>query len=290
MQTETNEEDRRQKMPDKNLSRQRLTIRVGRGTLAFALSADDSQEVAFEPFVVKSGISMAANLRRAFSDKSDDGQERQTSDLLMQAPPRVRVLIDSNVLMVPIEMFEEKEIEILHQHAFQRQEQDAIFYNVLPDLNAVAVFSMNKDLKLVVDDHFQDVRLITAMSPVWRHLHQRSFTGNHQKLYGYFHEKQLDIFCFQQNRFKYCNTFDASRPQDSVYYLLYVWNTLQMDAANDELHIVGQTAELDWMTEQLRRYLHNVFIINPAADFNRHPVTDIKGMPYDMQTFFIKGR
>jgi hypothetical protein len=34
----------------------------------------------------------------------------------------------------------------------------------------------------------------------------------------------------------------------------------------------------------------NVYVVNPSADFNRSPITEIKGMPYDLQTLFVKGR
>ena len=280
-------------MPETSNMKQRLTIRIGRGTLSFAKLADDGLQVLFEPYVVKSGISMAANLREAF----------KVSDLLLNPLPRVRVLLDTDVLMVPVENFDERQMEAMYNHAFPGNEvrstksevsgerkQDAIYYNVLPDLNAVAVFAMNKDLRLVIDDHFQDVRLITAMSPVWRHLHQRSFTGARPKLYGYFHEKRLEIFSFQQNRFKFCNSFEASRAHDSLYFLLYVWKQLQLEPEYDEMHIVGDIPEREWLLDELRRYLQKAYVINPEADFNHHPVTEIKGMPYDLQTFYIKGR
>ena len=261
-------------------SKQRLTIRIGRGTLSFSKPDNDGTNVIFEPYVVKSGVSMAANLREAF----------KTSDLLLEPAARVRILLDSDVLMVPVESFDEKDIETMFYHAFPSKEQEQVNYNVLPDLNAVAVFSINKDLRLVIDDHFQDVRLITALSPVWRHLHKRSFTGNRQKLFGYFHEKRLEIFSFQQNRFKFCNSFDASRAHDSLYFLLYVWNQLQLEPEHDELHIVGDIPEEEWLVSELKRFLQKAYVINPVADYNRHPVTDIKAMPYDLQTLYIKGR
>lgn len=263
-----------------NFSTQRLTIRIGRGTLAMMVQHTDSDDILYEPYVVRSGVSMAANLREAF----------KTSDLLLQAPPRVRVLIDSDVLMVPVEQFDEKTMGDMHNHAFPRNEQDALYYNVLPDLNAVAVFNMNKDLRLVLDDHFQDVRLVTAIQPVWRYMHQRSFTGVRYKLYAYFHEKRLEIFSFQQNRFKFCNSFDASRPKDAVFFLLYVWNTLQLQAEYDELHIMGDMPDENAILEELKKYLQKVYVINPAADFNQHPVTAIKGVPYDLQTLVVRGR
>jgi hypothetical protein len=242
--------------------------------------AENETDVIYEPYVVKSGVSMAANLREAF----------KTADLLLAPSPRVRVVIDTDVLMVPVEIFDERNIETMYSHAYPKKEQDAVYYNVLPDLNAVAVFAMNKDLRLVIDDHFQDVQIVTAISPVWRHLHQRSFTGNRHKLYGYFHEKRLEIFSFQQNRFKFCNSFEASRGHDSLYFLLYVWKQLQLQPEYDELHIVGDIPEQEWLMDELKNFLQKAYVINPTADFNRHPVTEIKGMPYDLQTLYIKGR
>jgi hypothetical protein len=258
---------------------QRITIRVGRNTLSFTM-LDGDGHVDFEPYVLKSGVSMAANLREAF----------KTSAMLSHASSRARVLIDSDVLMIPVELFEEADMAVWHHHAFPSSVQDAVFYNVLPDLNAVSVFSMNKDLRLVIDDHFSDVKLISVNTPVWRYLHQRSFTGTRYKLYGYFHEQRLEVFCFQQNRFRFCNSFSVRQPHDALYFLLYVWNQLQLQPRFDELHIVGDIPEQEWLLAQLRRFLQKAYVINPSADFNRAQVTAIKGMPYDLQTLFVKGR
>ena len=258
----------------------RLTIRIGRGTMSMLMQVDGSDEIVYEPYVVKSGVSMAANLREAF----------KSSDLLLQAPPRVRVSLDSDVLMVPVELFEESTMEQMHNHAFPRNEQEAIFYNVLPDLNAVAVFSMNKDLKLVLDDHFKDVRLVSVIQPVWRHLHQRSFTGIRPKLYAYYHEKRMELFSFQQNRFKFCNSFDASRAKDALFFIFYVWKQLQLNPEFDELHLVGDIPDEEYVLEELRKFLAKVYVANPSVDFNQHPVTAISGVPYDLQTLVVKGR
>lgn len=242
---------------------------------------EDSGEYTYEPVVVKSGVSMAANLREAFKN----------SELLQQAANgRLRVLLDSNVLMVPVEIFSEQSMEEMYCHAYPQQEKDITLYNVLPDLNAVAVFAMNKDLKLVLDDHFSNISVITAVAPVWRHLHQRSFIGSRLKLYAYFHEKRLDVFSFQQNRFKFCNSYDASRPADALYFMLYVWQQLQLRAKYDELCLVGDIMEQAWLVQQLKKFVQNVIVLQAQTDFNMHPVTDIKGVAFDLQTYTVKGR
>lgn len=266
-------------MQETSSAGQWLTIRVGRGTLSFA-KPDNDGGIEFEPYVVKSSISPAANLREAFKE----------SILLQSGLSRARVLIDSPVLMTPIELFDEQEMELSYNYVFPRSEQDVVLYNVLPDLNAVAVFSMNKDLRMVIDDHFQNVRIVSAVSPVWRYLHQRSYTGPRQKLYGYFHEKRLEVFCFHQNRFKFCNSFEAKHAHDVLYFLLYVWKQLQLQPKFDELHVVGDMPEQEWLLSELRRYVQKTYVISPAADFSQAAVTKVKGMPYDMQTLFVKGR
>ena len=261
----------------------RITIRIGRNTLSFSmveLNENGNAVIRYEPYVVKSGISMAAKLREAF----------KTSDLLRLDTGKAQVLVDAPVLMTPVEIFEERTMADMYHHAILDREYDTVLYNVLPDLNAVAVFSINRDLKLVIDDHFPNLQLLAALTPVWRHLHQRSFTGVRNKLYGYFHDCRVDIFAFQQNRFKFCNQFDTNHAHDALYFLLYVWKQLMLQAENDELYIVGDIPDEEWLLAELRKYLQKAYVINPSADLNRAPATDIKGMPYDLMTLFTKGR
>ncbi len=268
-----------------------MYIRIGQYHLSFStIDAENSETpVTYEPYVVKSNMSIAANLREALKG----------AGLKQMGIVRALVILDTPVLLVPVEVFEEQTMAEMYYHSFPKKEQEQVLYNVLPDLNAVAVFSINKDLKLVLDDHFADVKFSVVMASVWRHLHRRSFSGARNKLYGYFHDQKLEIFSFQQNRFKFYNRFDTHREQDALYFLLYVWKQLSLKNEHDELHLVGNNFASDtqadndkqkWLTDELRRYLQNVYVINPSAEFNRAPVTSIKGMPFDLMALFTKGR
>ncbi|MBR1687223.1 MAG: DUF3822 family protein [Prevotella sp.] len=259
----------------------RLTVRISRSALSFStiVNRDGKNQIDYEPYTLKNGISMAANLREAI----------RTVTMLREAQ-RVQVLIDTPVLMVPADLFREQEQQALYGHAFPGRAQETILHNVLPDLSCVAVFSVNRDLKTVISDRFSDVRYVCSSAPVWRHLHQRSYTGVRGKLYGYFHDGRLEIFNYAQNRFKFYNAFDTSNARDALYFLLYVWQQLMLKAEQDELHIVGDIPEREWLLEELRRYVKRAYIINPAGDFNRAAVTQISGIPYDLMTLYVKGR
>jgi len=257
----------------------RLIIRVGRYSLSFsAANSATEEQIVFEPYTVRHGISMAANLREAFRE----------IDLKLNGWQRAVVLIDSPVLMVPVEEFDELEKDTLFRHAVSEKEADVVLSTVLPALNAVAVYSVNKDLKLVIDDHFSDVKFTPVCAPVWNHLYKRSFTGVRQKLYAYFHDQKLDVFSFRQNRFRFTNSFETNLIPDVIYFVLNIWKQLSFDVKRDELHLVGDIPEREELANELRTFVRNVYIINPKAEFNRAPITAISGLPYDLLTYFIR--
>ena len=257
---------------------QRLVVRISRGHMSF--STIQEGEIVYRPYALNSSISVAANLREAL----------RSEPLLSRAYDHVLVTLGAPALMVPIDLFREEECEQMYRHAFSQHNQQLVAHTILPDLNAVAVFPIQKDLRTVLGDSFGNVQYTPAMAPVWRHLYQRSFTGQHQKLYAYFHERQMEVFSFAQNRFKFCNTFAVNNPNDALYYLLAVWKQLAMEPEHDELHLAGDVPEREQLTEEAEKFVKRVFYINPSGEFNRAPATQIAGMPYDLMVLYIKGR
>lgn len=262
-----------------NVSEPRMTLRVAPGSLAFAIADTTSEaQIAFEPYVTKSGVSMAANLREAF----------KTSPLLLrQTTQRARVLLDSPYLVIPIEEYKEEDNETLYRHSFPDTEGSTVVSNVLPGLNSVVLFALNRDLKLVIEDHYRDVHFTCLMRPVWDYLHHRSFIGNRRKLYAYFHDNVLELFSYERNRFVFCNRYDARHTKDAAYFTLFVWKQLALDQMRDELFLVGDIPDKDNLLATLRTYVSVVVVINPSASFNRAPMTQIKGITFDIITTYL---
>ncbi len=261
-----------------SIQQARLTIRITGHTLSFSVVDRDAEhQLIYEPYDVRNGVSMAANLRQAFGE----------SELLKRGYKKVRVFIDTPILAVPMEDFRKEDIVALYQHAFTGHSSDDILYRVQPTLNMVAVFSINKDLRLVIEDNFEDVRVTPIMQPIWSHMQLRSFTGMRRKLYCYFHEKRLEVFSFEKNRIKYFNSFAAEHAKDALYFLLYVWKQLGMSQQQDELHLIGTIPDQDWLRYNVRLYVRRAFLLNPIAEFNRAPITEIKDIPFDLLTLYL---
>lgn len=257
------------------MNRQRLIIRISRDSIL--LSTTEGQEVRFERYPLNSGVSQATNMREAL----------KAVPILQDEYNKVQVMMDSSVLAIPVSLFREEEQEQLYRHAFSRQESQLVMHTILPDLNVVAVFAVQKDLHQVLHERFPQVVYQPLMSSVWHHMYKKSFTGQHQKLYGYFHDKKLEVFSFGPNRFKFQNVYNVGTTDDAVYFLLSVWKLLGLNPQSDELHIAGQMTDKEQLKERLLEFIKRVFMSNPSGEFNRAPVTQIEGMPYDMMLMYL---
>ena len=258
-----------------------VTLRIARNSMAFATQNETAiGGISYEPYVVKSSMSMAANLREAFLE----------SPLLQGNFQRAQLLLDSPVLLMPLEEFNEQDVAPLFHYTFLGYENEELLNTVLPAQKTVAIYPINKDLKLVLTDHFQDLRIMPLMQPGWSPVYKRSFIGMRKKLFAYFRGTQMDAFCFTQNRFRFANSFEISNESDAVYFLLHIWKTLGYNIHDDEMHLMGEFNNREQLIKELKDYVKNVFVINPSAEFNRAPITQIKGIPLDLMTLYINGR
>lgn len=264
----------------------RTTLRIGNDSLSFAVATPSQQpNIQFDAYPLRAGISMAANLREAFASHS----------LISDEGGQAQVLIDSPIMLAPIEEAD-TDIETLFHHTFTGFEGCLVLQSILPDLNSIAVFAINKDVKMVISNHFDDVRYMPAIQPVLSYLHRRSGSlstasrglSTTAQLYAYNHGNRLHVFSYQRNRLRFYNSFDNAHTSDAAYYILYIWKQLAFNPLTDELYLCGDIE--DKLTETLRQYLQNAHVITPAAEFNRAPITQIAGMPFDLMTLFVKGR
>lgn len=190
---------------------------------------------------------------------------------------------------MPTELLRETEKEVLYRHAFTGHERDEVGLTVMDDLDCTVLFAVDRDVKRVVEDHYPEAHYMAAMASVWRHLHRRGTPGGGcARLYACFHDRQLDIFSYGQNRFKFCNAFDGRDAHDALYYMLYVWKLLGFEPNRDELFLLGDVPEGQWLAEEVRKYVQRVRTASPAADLNLSAA--VEGMPFDLTTLFTRER
>lgn len=256
---------------------QQLIIRISNDSLTFAKDLGGEKGVSFEPYEVKGGISMAANLREAF----------RTSPLLRQGDEKVMVIVDAPSLIVPLEDFQKDEMEVQYKYVFPATEGESVEACILPSFRNAAVFSISKDLKNVLTDHFREVKLKPIIATVWEYLLKRSYAGNNKKLYAYFHDGKMDLCSFARNRFAFVNTYEVDNSHDALYFILGAWKQIGATAMVDDLFLAGRVPEKETLMNDAKQFLARVFHISPSVEFSNTDLTQNIAMPLDLMLEFV---
>lgn len=259
----------------------KFVIRLTTESLSFSMFENaTTNKIVCEECRLRQGMSAAANLRQAFAESSLD---RSRADGAI-------VIVDTPTMLIPLDEYEDNDTEKIYARIFSPAPSESVSTVVLPAQNAVAAFTVNKDLKTVVGDNFKTFEFMPLMQPVWNYLYRRSFTGSRRKLFVYLHDRKADVVSYRQTHFRFCNTFPAENVADTIYYILNVWKELGLDNTKDELHITGGKKETEELATAVREYLKNVYLLNPAADFGFTNTPGLRDLPFDLQVFYVKNR
>ena len=78
----------------------------------------------------------------------------------------------------------------------------------------------------------------------------------------------IDIYCFERGHLLLANSFECTHTEDRIYYLLYAWKQLEFNQERDELHLTGILPEKDVLMSELKKFILQVFIMNPATNID----------------------
>ena len=230
-----------------------IIIRAGQGTLGFMIPEADGT-TTYHPYAVKSGMSIAANLRQAFKEES----------YLVNGAKKAVLMVASPVMLMPTAEYEEYEqfdADEMYGNVITGHKGEEKIIKQIDELDVTAVFPVNSDLQMVVNDHFPIVDTQNVMTNVWPYLYKKYYeSGKRRKLFAYFHDKMVDICNFEQHRIHFANSFQATHAHDALYYIMYIWKQLGMNQMEDELHIMGDMPHGDWLEKRLKTYVNNVII------------------------------
>lgn len=234
---------------------------------------------SFTPYTVNPTISLAANIKEAI---------RQTP-FLSNSFAQVQILLDVPATYVPLECFDEEQTEALYTLNYPQDKGKNVLYNILPHNNAVALFALDKSAYQLLHEHFPQARYYAAETPVMEHLQDKSQRRETKKLFAYFHRNAVSAYAFGNGKLLFANTFHCAESDNALYYLLQVWKNTGMEQTQDELHLISLPEQFGNLQEELRRYIRQVYKVNPSAEFNRSEIARHPQVPYDLQCLLICG-
>lgn len=257
-----------------------LFIRISDTDLCFATWVGGSEAVFnFEPYQVRPQASLTVNLREAMNRLA----------LLNQSFDRVEVLVDTPVTAVPLDEFQEEDAECIYNYCFVTGERRRIFYDTVPALNMVLLFALNQATCRTIEEAFGTVRYTSVYGPVLQHFAGKR-VGNSEcrRLFVYLHNGIAIVSVMDAERLLLLNTYNVHTLSDMCYYTFSLASQAGLDLSTTPLFVAGDAPMRDSLVDEFDKYAAKVYVVNPAAEFNRHIVSITPQVPFDLMCALIK--
>ena len=208
---------------------------------------------------VDSSLSMTANLKAAFHE----------SDFLHHPYKRVNIMMaGKRFTVVPLEWFDEEQAELLFYYNHPKQENEVVLYNKLEKNNIVVIFGMDKSAYAFLNEQYPDARFYAQATPLIDYFSVKSRLGNSKKMYISVSQEAIALYAFERGHLLLANTFEWMTTTDQIYYVLLAWKQLKFDQERDEFHLTGVLPEKESLMSELKKYISQVFITNPATNID----------------------
>ena len=231
-----------------------LSIRLSTDGFSFSIYNpihDDSFSVIEKE--IDTSLSLTANLKAVFHEL----------DFLGHSYKRVNIMLASKrFTIVPLDLFEEEQADLLFYHNHQKRENETVIYNILKKNNVVIVFGIDRSAYSFLTEQYPEARFYSQSTPLIEYFSVKSRLGNSKKMYVSVREEGIDIYCFERGHLLLANSFECFHTEDRIYYLLYAWKQL------DELHLTGTLPDKEILMNELRKFILQVFIMNPATNID----------------------
>ncbi|WP_321333163.1 DUF3822 family protein [uncultured Bacteroides sp.] len=235
-----------------------LSIRLSTDGFSFSVyNPLQNGSTLFSEIQIEPSLSLTANLKQVFRE----------SELFNHPYKRVNIVMTGKrFTMVPFELFEDEQTEIIFYHNQQKRENEIVLYNILKKNNIAVIFGMDKSAHQFLSEQYPQARFYSQVTPLAEYFSVKSKLGNNKKIYAHIHHNTMDIYAYEHGHLLLANSFECKETEDRIYYLLYIWKQLDFNQERDELHLTGSISDKERLTKELRKFVSQVFII-PQSTF-----------------------
>lgn len=258
-----------------------LSIRVCTDGLSFcSYSPRGEEHFVYNIYKVRPTKSLAANLKEAL----------MSEPMLQEEYARVNVLVTTpQFTTVPVVDFDSDSIKSLFEYNFPKTEPLRISYNLLRRSGIAIIFGLDKNVYKLITDDFPRSRFYASASTLIEFFSEKSMVGSNKKMFVYLHEKEMTLYCFDQGRLLFVNTYPVYYISDCQYYILNVWKHLGFDQLDDALFVVSDKEQSKELVSKLSYFLENASLLDRREDFRWRITQGESSIPYDLHTLLVCG-
>jgi len=258
-----------------------LTIRVSRDRIIFA-SYDRLRNMLPDYAVCPNNpdISLNANVHQAI----------KATDMAQQDYDFVDIFTDEPTLLVPLKEFDEDDAADIYYFNFPSLKgRSKVCYDTLPYLNALLLFSIDRDAGNTLTDYFPAAKFHSNLTALMRQYVARyPFSSTLPRLYCYLCEGKLTLVVVEQGKLHFANTYNIHNPADSLYFIAGIAQRFGLSADGERVYVSGFGPEAATLAESLGKIGLNAFFMDDNEELSHHPIAKIEEFPYDLKVHLLK--
>jgi hypothetical protein len=188
-------------------------------------------------------------------------------DFLTRKYRKVNVVMPSpKFTIVPAPLFDPGKKEEYFTFNLNRDENDVIVANKIPEPDSFIVFSVLKSLYEIPGQFWPVTYPFHHTKPLVNQLSHLSKSVSGKYIHVHVEREFFNIFVFEQGILKFSNTFNYRNISDILYYVLNIFKT--MGISHDEtIHFSGHTVKYDDIWSTFAIYIRNLKFTEPSGAF-----------------------
>lgn len=258
-----------------------LSIRISEERIIFcAYERLRNMLPEYEIFDNNPNISLNANLHEAV----------KTISLAKGEYNAVEACTDGPATLVPLREFEEEDANDLFFFNFPSLKQrHKVFYDTLPYLNTLLLFSEDKDVCRSLKDYFPLCKLHSTMtSLILQFVSRYPFSLSKPRLYCYICDRRLWLVVVEEAKLRFLNSYLLHNDADALYYIAAIAQRMGITPDGERVWVSGTPREASTLANALPQIHFTPFLMDDAEELSHHPVSVISEFPYDLKVVLLK--
>lgn len=239
-----------------------LLIRLATDGFSFAIQhVSGKSRPLINHYAIDETLTMTANLKRFVKEQQWHTQSFRSVEVIVAT---------ERYTLMPLEHFEDEQVDQIFHYNLSPRENEEINYNILSANNVVVLFGFDRSAARWLTEQIGPIHLQAESSLLIEQFADRQRGQSSQALYAHVSNNILGLYAFHDDKLLLANPQHCNSAGDRLYYLLYLWKQLALDAEQDKLFLYGEHKIIDPLVSQLRKYIRQVTPINDGntLDFN----------------------
>ncbi|MFO8235198.1 MAG: DUF3822 family protein [Bacteroidales bacterium] len=174
--------------------------------------------------------------------------------------------INPKSLIIPAPLFDERYIKKYFEFNQPMDELEELHYQYFNTIDSYNVFSIPNPISNALVSHFPKIQFYHHSFPLMNY-HLNFIYQDKTSIGLNIYEDFIDILAINNKQLLFYNSFNFQKHEDILYYLLNVYQELNLDPSTQELMVSGTNFNHDSLKSELKQYIKKIHHIKPTKEY-----------------------